>query len=126
MIILVTRIVILVFGIQLWRSVVESPAIASGEAIFHEFVSPARMGNVARFGSRLGFMPKDDPFWQMMERIWADRKAAGLTARSTEEVEARRRGLRDDVEEDIEKAGRLQEDSRRLLAGAVTPPGENP
>jgi hypothetical protein len=71
-------------------------------------------------------MPKDDPFWQMMERIWADRKAAGLTARSTEEVEARRRGLRDDVEEDIEKAGRLQEDSRRLLAGAVTPPGENP
>ena len=30
----------------------------------------------------LAELPKDDPFWQMMERIWADRKAAELSAQA--------------------------------------------
>src|ERR1035438_3918633 len=64
-------------------------------------------------------LPKDDPFWQMMKRIWADREAAELTPRSTEEVEAQRRALRDDVEQEIERAVRLQVESGHLRRGAA-------
>ena len=59
-------------------------------------------GRVQLIVQPLPDLPKDDPFWQMMQRIWADRKAAGLTARSSEEVESQRRRLREDVEVDIE------------------------
>jgi hypothetical protein len=83
-------------------------------------------GRVQLIVQPLPDLPKDDPFWQMMERIWADRKVAGLTARSTEEVESRRRVLRRDVDEDIEKARRLQEESRRLRPGAANSPGDHP
>jgi hypothetical protein len=83
-------------------------------------------GRVQLIVQPLPELPKDDPFWQMMERIWADRKAAELTARSTEEVEAQRRALREDVEEDIEKAGRLQEESRRLRPSPSEMHGEGP
>ncbi len=55
-------------------------------------------GRVQLIVQPLPDLPKDDPFWQMMERIRADRKAAELTVRSTEEVEAQRRGLREDME----------------------------
>jgi hypothetical protein len=65
-------------------------------------------GRVQLIVQPLPDLPKDDPFWQMMDRIWADRKAAELTARSTDEVESRRRVLRGDVDDDIEMAGRLQ------------------
>jgi hypothetical protein len=65
-------------------------------------------GRVQLIVQPLPDLPKHDPFWQMMDRIWADRKAAELTARSTDEVESRRRVLRGDVDDDIEKAGRLQ------------------
>ena len=65
-------------------------------------------GRVQLIVQPLPDLPTDDPFWQMMDRIWADRKAAELTARSTDEVESRRRVLRGDVDDDIEKAGRLQ------------------
>ena len=40
-------------------------------------------------------LPKDDPFWQMMEGIWAGQKARGHIPRSNEEVEAERRVLRE-------------------------------
>jgi hypothetical protein len=83
-------------------------------------------GRVQLIVQPLPDLPKDDPFWQMMQGIWADRKAAGLTARSSEEVESQRRRLREDAEVDIEKAGRLQDESRRLRADAVKMPGEVP
>jgi hypothetical protein len=83
-------------------------------------------GRVLLIVQPLAELPKDDPFWQMMERIWADRKAAELRARGTEEVEAKRREVREDVEEDIEKAGRLQEESRRQRPDVAKTPGENP
>jgi hypothetical protein len=83
-------------------------------------------GRVTLIVQPLPDLPKDDPFWQMMTTIWADRKAAGLTARSTEEVESQRRELREEVEEDIEKAGRLQEESRDLRSGGVKTPEEIP
>jgi hypothetical protein len=69
-------------------------------------------------------LPKDDPFWQMMQRIWAARAAAELTPRSAEEVEAQRRALREDVDEEIEEARRLQEESGRLRRDAAKLPGE--
>ncbi len=55
-------------------------------------------GRVQLIVQPLPELPKDDPFWQMMQRIWAARTAAELTPRGTEEVEAQRRALREDVE----------------------------
>jgi hypothetical protein len=83
-------------------------------------------GRVQLIVQPLPELPKDDPFWQMMERIWADRKAAELTPRSTEEVETQRRAIREDVDEEIEEAGRMQAESRRLRRDAAKVPGENP
>jgi hypothetical protein len=73
---------------------------------------------VQLFMQPLPGLPKDDPFWQMMERNWAHRKAAELAPRSTEEIEAQRRAIRDDVEEKIERALRPQEKSAQLRRGA--------
>jgi hypothetical protein len=83
-------------------------------------------GRVQLIVQPLPELPKDDPFWQMMQRISAARTAAQLTPRGTEEVEAQRRALRADVEEDIEKARRLQEESGRLRRDAAKTPRENP
>jgi hypothetical protein len=83
-------------------------------------------GRVQLIVQPLTELPKDDPFWQMMQRIWADREAAELTPRRTEDVEAQRRVLREDVEKEIEEAGRLQAESGRLCQDAAKLPGENP
>jgi hypothetical protein len=50
-------------------------------------------GRVQLIVQPLPELPKDDPFWQMMQRIWAARAAAGLSPRGTEEVETRRRSV---------------------------------
>ena len=44
-------------------------------------------------------LPSDDPFWQMMQKIWDGQKARGHAARSEEEVEAERRQVREDWDE---------------------------
>ena len=82
-------------------------------------------GRVQLIVQPLPELPKDDPFWQMMQRIWAARTAAELTPRGTEDVEAQRRALREDMEEDIEEARRLQEESGRLRRDAAQTPREN-
>ena len=41
-------------------------------------------GRVQLIVQPLPDLPKDDPFWQMMERIWAERKAAELTVNPDE------------------------------------------
>jgi hypothetical protein len=71
-------------------------------------------GRVQLIVQPLPELPKDDPFWQMMQRIWAERAAAELTPHSTEEIEGQRQALRDDAEEELETARRLQEESKRL------------
>jgi hypothetical protein len=58
-------------------------------------------------------LPEGDPFFDMLRDIWAVRKQAGLTARSVEEVEAQRRQLRDESEQEVLEAGRLQDEGRR-------------
>jgi hypothetical protein len=53
-------------------------------------------------------MPKDDPFWQMMERIWADQRARGHVARSVREVAADRDAMRQEWNERMERLQAIQ------------------
>jgi hypothetical protein len=39
-------------------------------------------------------LPADDPFWQIMQGIWAEQRARGHVPRSAEEVEAERKARR--------------------------------
>jgi 50S ribosomal subunit-associated GTPase HflX len=59
-------------------------------------------------------LPKDDPFWQMMQEIWAGQQARGHVPRGTEEVEAERRQLRQEWEDRMQEIERIQAESRRL------------
>jgi 50S ribosomal subunit-associated GTPase HflX len=59
-------------------------------------------------------LPKDDPFWQMMEAIWAGQQARGHRPRSVEEVEAERRQVREEWEERMQEIERVQAEARRL------------
>lgn len=63
--------------------------------------------------------PAGDPFWDMMQSIWAGQRARGFTPRSAEQVEAERREEREHWEERLQAVARLQEESRRLR-------GQNP
>jgi hypothetical protein len=57
--------------------------------------------------------PEDDPFWKRMQVIWEGQKARGHVPRSVEEVVSERRALRQDMEDEIQEAIRLQEECRR-------------
>ena len=57
--------------------------------------------------------PMGDYFFQVIAEIRADQHARGHVPRSGEEVEAERRELRQEVEEEIEAAIQLQEGCRR-------------
>ena len=59
-------------------------------------------------------LPKDDPFWQMMQRIWNGQKARGHVPRSTEEVEAERRALREEWDERMRTMEQIQHEARKL------------
>lgn len=56
--------------------------------------------------------PLGSAFFQMMEEIWAGQRARGHVPRSIEEVEAERRVLREEVDDEIDAAIRLQEECR--------------
>ena len=68
-------------------------------------------GRVQLIVQSLPDLSQDHPFWQDMRRIWDARSAAELAPRNAENVEAERRSLRREVDEDIDKARRLQEES---------------
>ena len=68
--------------------------------------------------------PQDDPFWQRMQQIWAGQKARGHVPRSVEEVETGRQALRQEMEDEIQEAIRLQDECRR--AGAQANPAGEP
>lgn len=59
-------------------------------------------------------LPAGDPFWDMMQSIWAGQKARGHVPRSVEEVETERREMRESWDERQQAIERLQEESRRL------------
>jgi hypothetical protein len=67
-------------------------------------------GRVRLIVEPLPDLPRDDPFWQMMERIWADREGAGLNPRDAQEVEMARKKLRDEMDQEVEQAVRLRQD----------------
>lgn len=58
-------------------------------------------------------LPKDDPFWQMMQKIWDGQKARGHIPRTTEQVEAERRQLRQEWEERMLRIERIQIEARK-------------
>lgn len=53
-----------------------------------------------------------DPFWKRMEAMWSAQHARGHASPTAEEVEEHRRALRDEAEEEIQDAMRLQESCR--------------
>lgn len=69
-------------------------------------------------------LPEGDPFFEMLREIWATRSQAGLAPCSVEDIEAQRRQLREDSEQEIAEAGRIQDETRRLRSGRATSTGE--
>lgn len=59
-------------------------------------------------------LPKDDPFWQRMEAIWADQKRRGHVARSVQEVEAERQAVREEWDERTRRIERIQAEAEEL------------
>ena len=62
-------------------------------------------------------LPQDDPFWQMMQKIWDGQKARGHVARSDLEVEAEREGMREEWDSRMGEITRIQEEADKLRAG---------
>jgi len=71
-------------------------------------------GRVQLIVQPLPELPSDDPFWQRMRAIWDGQKARGHVPRSVEEVERDRRRLREEMEQEIDEAIRLQDEGKRL------------
>jgi hypothetical protein len=71
-------------------------------------------GRVQVMVTPLPELPKADPFWQMMQRIWEGQKARGHVPRSSEEVEAERRTLREDWEERMRMIEHIQSEARKF------------
>jgi YD repeat-containing protein len=53
-------------------------------------------------------LPADDPFWKRMKAIWEGQKARGFVPRTTEEVEAERRQVRQEWEERMRRIERTR------------------
>lgn len=62
--------------------------------------------------------PKDDPFWESLERIWKKQKIRGHVPRSDQEIEAQRQALDTAMEKEIQDAIRLQVECRQRRANA--------
>ncbi len=56
--------------------------------------------------------PKED-VWTVLERIWEERKARGMPARTREEIDAEINALRDELEERMDDIEALHEEGRR-------------
>lgn len=61
----------------------------------------------------LPYSRETDPFFRMLEDIWAARERTGLPPRSREEVDADLARIRDEFDEGVEALGELQEEYRR-------------
>lgn len=57
--------------------------------------------------------PPNDPFWQTMERIWADQRARGHVARTREEIDADVATMRQEWEVHQLAIERLQDECRQ-------------
>jgi hypothetical protein len=68
--------------------------------------------------------PPNDPFWEMLKRIWAGQMVRGHVPPNSEQVEAQRQESRDEMEQEIAQAIRLQQECRE--ARKTTPPAQDP
>ncbi len=93
--------------------VLEGTVQPDGTLQLDEKVSLPAGGRVQVIVQPLPDLP-DTPFWRMMQEIWANQRARGHVPRSVEEVEGERRRIREESEQEIQEAMRLQEESRRL------------
>src|ERR1700722_16324919 len=59
-------------------------------------------------------LPRDDPFWQMMQKVWDGQKARGHVARSAAEVEAERAAMREEWDARMNEIARILEDADKL------------
>jgi hypothetical protein len=57
-------------------------------------------------------LPKDDPFWQRMQAIWAGQKARGHVPRSVEEVEAEKKAAHDQWDERMRRLESIQAEAK--------------
>jgi hypothetical protein len=62
-------------------------------------------------------LSRDDPFWQMMQKIWDGQKARGHVARSVQEVEAEREVMRQEWDARMNEIARVQEEADKLRTG---------
>jgi hypothetical protein len=83
-------------------------------------------GRVQLIVQPLPELPKDDPFWQTMEGIWAAQKARGHVPRTKEQIDAEVRAMRDDAEAELQEVERLQADFRSARRSAERPDVEPP
>ena len=73
---------------------------------------PLPPGKVQVIVQPLPELPPDDPFWQMMQEIWAGQEARGHLPRTVDEVEAERHQVREDWDERMQQIERLQAEGR--------------
>ena len=55
----------------------------------------------------------DDPFWQMMKRIWAGQKSRGQVPRTREEIDAELEQMDSEADEEMRETERLQQQCGR-------------
>ncbi len=56
-------------------------------------------------------LPHDDPFWQMMQKIWDGQKQRGHVARTELEVETDRETMREEWDARMSEITRIQEEA---------------
>jgi hypothetical protein len=59
-------------------------------------------------------LPKNDPFWQRMQTVWADQERRGHVARTVQEVEAERQATREEWEERMRRIERIQAEAEAV------------
>lgn len=93
--------------------VIEGTIQPDGTLVLDE---PAKLppGRVQVIVQPLPDLAPSDPFWDMMQSIWAGQRERGFVPRPDEQVEAERREAREHWEERLQAIWRLQEESRRL------------
>jgi hypothetical protein len=65
-----------------------------------------------------------DPFWQSMEAIWTGQAARGHVPRTAEAIESERSAIRQEMEEEIREAMRIQAECRE--GGGQGNPAQEP
>jgi hypothetical protein len=62
----------------------------------------------------LADLPRDDPFWQRMQAMWAAQESRGFVPRSAQEVEAERRQVRQEWEERMQRIEQVRAEAEAI------------